>query len=359
MFDKLSSVLTDTITAIYDNLINIAAGMAIFLIFLILRNRLSQYIGQICEKLFSKNPVARSGIRSSIQGPLKAFFLILGVYWGLSVAGLPPGLMNILVKLFRISNILLITWALTNFTPFATSMLIKLDGKSDRRSNAVAIKFVANVMKVIIIALSVVVVISELGYNISGLITGIGLSGLTFSLAAQSTAADLFAGFSIVTDKPFDVGDYISTPSVEGIIEDITMRSTRVRTIADTLVVVPNSKLINESITNRSKMNKRYVDMTIGLTYAAESDTLKSCVADIEDMLRNHEDVDNDRIVVAFSEFASSSQDIRIIYFTNTTVHDEYIKVREDVNYKIKEIVEKNGASFAFPSTSVYMETSE
>ena len=343
-------------TFVTTNIIQIILGLIVIAIFLLFRKWLSKNIANIFTKIFKNNVMLGAGIRTSIQDPLKSFFFIFGIYLGLIIMGFSDGTVEFINKIFRISNIVLITWALANFTPFITSLVIKVE-ESNKRANAVAIKFVANILKLVIIALSVVVVISELGYNITGLITGLGLGGLTFSLAAQSTAANLFAGFSIVSDKPFDVGDYILTPSVEGTVEDITMRSTRIRTVADTVIVMPNSKLVDEPITNYSKMSKRICDIKIGLTYDTDVETIKKCVEDIQAMLESTSGINEERIAVAFDGFSDSSQDIRIIYFTNATGHDQALKMREEINYKIKEIVESNGASFAFPSISVYNET--
>ena len=354
--DDVKNFFKDFLSIIENHFVNIILGAIIIALFVLFRKWLSKNISAIFAKLFKNNPMIGAGIRTSIQSPLKAFFLVLGLYLGAMVIGFSPSVFAGITKVSRICNIVLITWALANFTPFATSLIIKFEDKSNRRSSAVAIKFIANILKIIIIALSCVVIISELGYNITGLITGLGLGGLTFSLAAQSTAANLFAGFSIVSDKPFDVGDYIITPSVEGTVEDITMRSTCVRTVADTVIIMPNSKLVNEPITNCSRMTKRYVDFTVGLTYDADVGTIKKCIKEIEKMLADDEAVSDDRISVSFAGFSESSQDIRIIYFTKSTQLDESLKVREKVNYRISEIVRNNGASFAFPSTSVYME---
>lgn len=354
--EDVKNFFRDLLAIIENRFVNIIFGVLIIVLFVLFRKWLSKNISAIFSKLFKNNQMIGAGIRTSIQSPLKAFFLVLGFYLGFMVIGFSPSVFAGITKIFRICNIVLITWALANFTPFATSLVIKFEDKSNRKSSAVAIKFIANILKIIIIALSCVVIISELGYNITGLITGLGLGGLTFSLAAQSTAANLFAGFSIVSDKPFDVGDYIITPSVEGTVEDITMRSTCVRTVADTVIVMPNSKLVNEPITNCSRMTKRYVDFTVGLTYDADEATIKNCISDIEKMLRESEDISDDRVSVSFAGFSESSQDIRIIYFTKVTDLDKSLKVRENINYGISEIVSKNGASFAFPSTSVYME---
>lgn len=347
-----------TVDVISNNLFEIALGTFVIILFILFKKWLSKNIANIFTKLFKNNPVLGAGIRTSIQDPLKAFFLVFGFYLGFLIMGPPDNVVLGINKLFRICNIVFITWALANFTPFVTSMVMKME-ETNKRANAVAIKFVANLLKLIIIALSVVVVISELGYNITGLITGLGLGGLTFSLAAQSTAANLFAGFSIVSDKPFDVDDYIITPSVEGTVEDITMRSTRIRTVAGTEIVMPNSKLIDEPITNCSRMKSRFVDVTIGLTYDTDSAKMRNCIEDIKKMLKAHPEVLDERIVVVFAGFSDSSQDVRIIYSVNTTALDPSLRVREDINFKIKEIVEKNGASFAFPSVTVYTEGKE
>lgn len=356
--DNMQQFWQDVVNYVSNNYIQMILGAIVIILFLLFRKWLSKNISNIFTKIFKNNLVIGAGIRTSVQGPLKSFFLIFGFYLGFLIMGFPAPVVDFINKIFRISNIVLITWALVNFTPFITSTVIKME-ETNKRANAVAIKFIANVLKVIIIALAVVVIISELGYNITGLITGLGLGGLTFSLAAQSTASNLFAGFSIVADKPFDVGDYIITPSVEGTVEDITMRSTRVRTVADTVIVMPNSKLVDEPITNCTRMNKRYVDTTIGLTYDADAATLRNVIEDIKTMLEEHREVQQDRILVAFKGFGDSSQDIRVLYFTKTTALDPSLKVQEDVNFKIKDIVEKNGASFAFPSVSVYNEKTD
>ncbi|MBQ1451629.1 MAG: mechanosensitive ion channel family protein [Clostridia bacterium] len=345
--------INTAVTIIIENLPQILLGILVFLLFVLFRHLLSKNIAKIFAKVFKRHPVIGGGIRTSVQEPLKTFFLIFGLYLGFAIMNPPDKVMAWLTTAFRICIIVLITWALSNFTPFITSQLIKME-ETNRRTNAVAVRFVANMLKIIIISISVVVIIGELGYNIGGLITGIGLGGLTFSLAAQNTAANLFAGFSIVSDKPFDVGDYIITPSGEGKVEDITMRSTRIRTLADTVVVLPNSKLVDEPITNCSRLNRRFVDETIGLTFDTDAGKLRNCIEDIKTMLETHEEVSKDRIVVAFAGFSDSSQDIRIIYSVDTTSLDHSLVVREDINFKIKEIVERNGASFAFPSVTVY-----
>ena len=139
-------------------------------------------------------------------------------------------------------------------------------------------------------------------------------------------------------------------------MEDISFRSTSIRTFTNALILVPNSKLANEPITNWSKMYKRRVQTTIGLTYSTPKETLEKVGGEVRTMLEAHPAVHKDSIVVSFSEFSASSLDIFIQYFTTSTALDAHMQAKQDINLKIMDIVQDNGANFAFPSTSLYIE---
>lgn len=356
MLQEIMDILQRAYTVITDNIIQILVGILIFLIFFLISKPLEKLAIKIICKLFAKRQDIKEGIQNALLGPSKAFFRILGAYIGFSVVGLPKAVFDPIHMLFRICTIIILAWACADFMPYITTLIIKNNQKNSRKANTVAVTFLANIFKSIIFAIAIVIVIGELGYNINGLIAGIGVGGLTFSLAAQKTASNIFSGFSIITDKTFDVGDRISTAMIDGVVEDITMRSTRIRTMADTVVIVPNSTLVEQPITNWSRMKKRLVDFKIGLTYDTDTNTLKKVEKKIETMLKEHPDVQHDTIITCFEGFADSSLDIRIIYFTITTDFIEHLNVKDEINLKIKEIVEKEKTSFAFPSTSVYIE---
>ncbi|MEG1614186.1 MAG: mechanosensitive ion channel family protein [Oscillospiraceae bacterium] len=345
--------------AVADNIMEILVGTLVFLLFVLVSKQLEKFAVNIVGKLFHNRDDIKDGIQSALLGPLKVFFRLLGAYIGIKIVGFPVGIMVTIKMAFRISTIIIVAWASSKFMPFVTSLIIKSNQKSNRKTNAVAVTFLANILKAIIFAIAGVIVIGELGYNINGLLAGIGLGGLTFSLAAQKTAANIFSGFSIISDKTFDVGDRISTSTIDGVVEDITMRSTRIRTMADTIVIVPNAVLVEQPITNWSRMKKRIVDFKIGLTYDTSVKTVRKVVEKIKEMLKEHPDVHKGRITVCFEEFSESSLQIRIMYFTKTTDYDKYLAINDEINIKIKEIVEKEKASFAFPSTSIYLENKQ
>lgn len=361
MAQKFVDFWYSAVTVVTEKSSEILIGLAIFILFFILSKQLEKMSAKIFEKIFKKDEELRDGVHNAFIGPSKIFFRLLGFYLGALVVKFPKGTMSTITTFVRIGTIVVICWVIADFMPVITSKMVKnkKTANNGRRTSAVAVQFLANIFKGIVFAIGAVIIISELGYNINGLIAGIGLSGLTFSLAAQKTATNLFGGFAIITDRPFDVGDRITTPSVDGVVEDITMRSTRIRTFGDTVVVVPNSVLIEEPITNWAKMNKRMVDFKIGLIYDTSTKTLKRVCNKIENMLKENEQINDDLISVQFDGFNDSSVDIRIIYFTNVTGYEDYLRVKADCNYKIKNIVEKEDTDFAFPTTTILMENQQ
>jgi len=142
------------------------------------------------------------------------------------------------------------------------------------------------------------------------------------------------------------------------VVEDISFRSTRVRTFAQALVTVPNATLANEAIINWTKMGKRQISFNLGVMYSTPKEKIKTCVERIDRMLREHEEIDQELIMVRFNEFNDSSLDLFLYFFTKTTSWVEYLQVKEDINLKIMDILEQENVSVAFPSRTIYMENS-
>ena len=197
---------------------------------------------------------------------------------------------------------------------------------------------------------------SELGYNINGLITGLGVGGLAVSLSAQDTLKNLISGFVILFDKPFDVGDLIETAEFKGVVEDITMRSTRIRKLDDSVIIVPNSSLSDSSISNYTRLTRKLVEFKIGLLYSTPAETVKKCETEIKEYLDKNETVDSETIRVYFTEYDESSINILIRCYICTTDIEVYYKFSEELNFEIKQIIESNKTDFAFPTRSIYIE---
>ena len=207
--------------------------------------------------------------------------------------------------------------------------------------------------------MAVLMLVQNLGYSISGLLASLGIGGLAVALAAKDSLSNIFGSLMILLDRPFTLGDWVKVGDMEGTIEEVGFRSTRIRTFAKTQITIPNSTLMNMSIDNFSRMPKRRIKMTVGITYATTPAKMRQAVADIKLMLRNHPAIDQDFFLVNFTDFGPSSLDIMVYCFTSSTVWNEYLDAREDVCLKIMETLENLGLEIAFPSRSVYLQQME
>jgi len=327
--------------------------LIVLLLFFFFRKTLVHYLFVQVLKLTQRTATGLDDkIVQALERPLREFLVVLGVYLILRALPLNPAYINFVLKVFRSCIVVLVAWALY----IMVESLVTEDLKARFGANNILVPFVCKATRFVILVLALIIVAVEWGYDVNGLITGLGLGGLAFALAAKDALSNIFGGIVIILDKPFTIGDWISTPSVEGTVEDITFRSTKIRTFAQALATVPNATLANEPITNWSRMGKRRITFHLGVTYSTPRHKLEKCVKDIRQMLEEHPEVHKETIFVFFERFGESSLDIFLYFFTKTTKWQEYLSVREEINFKIMEILEREGVSIAFPSRTIYLE---
>lgn len=216
--------------------------------------------------------------------------------------------------------------------------------------------FLNTVVKYVIIALGAIFILQELNFDVAALIASLGVVGIGISLASQDTVGNLFGFAAIVSDNPFKVGDFIRTPDVTGIVEQVGMRSTRIRQLDQVLVTVPNNLLTNAVVMNLSRMEKRRFDVTLTFTYSTTSEQLRAVIEAIRELLLETDDVDPESVIAHFVDFNSSSLDVRIICQILLADWREYTALKETLLLEIMGIVEDHDISFAFPSRSIYIE---
>lgn len=336
-----------------EKLTALIVSVVIFILLALFKNKISKLLLSIFSKLFLKNKDEyRQPLFDSLLKPLSTFFLALGIFC-LTYINLPK---NSILKTFKIVVILIICWAFVNYLSNNLFLLFHFGKNADSKMNTTVIKFISNILKIVVISFAVVMVISELGYNINGLLTGIGVGGLAVSLAAQEAVADLIGGFVIVFDKPFIVGDMIQTPDLMGFVEDVTMRSTKIKTLEDSIVTVPNSKLADSAIVNLSRIEKRYIDIEIGVEYSTPNSVIDKCKEDIYEYLKGNDEILDEPLRVNVAKLDDSAITIRLTCYSSNPDLNEYLRLMDEINLKLKDIVENNGTSFAFPSTSIYIE---
>jgi MscS family membrane protein len=193
----------------------------------------------------------------------------------------------------------------------------------------------------------VVLVAHEWGYDINGFIAGLGLGGLAIALAAKDALANIFGGVVIIMEKPFSIGDQIQTPTVEGKVEDISFRSTRFRNAEHALVTVPNSTLANEAITNLSRMGKRRIKLSLLLDLPGTRNEIETCLVKIRELLAKHPGLYTDTISVHLQSLGTNSLEVSVTCFTRTIENEEYLDIKEHLNYGILDILRAEKISLA------------
>lgn len=212
--------------------------------------------------------------------------------------------------------------------------------------------------RVVVIVFILLALLPTVGISISGLLTFGGVTGVVLGFAAKDTLANFFGGMMIYFDRPFSVGDWVRVPGghVEGTVEAIGWRLTRIRTFSKNLLYVPNGTFSSVSIENPSRMSHRRIKTKIGLRYQ-DLPVMEKVLRAIEEMLDKHPGIDSRQtLFVKFSEYGESSVNMTVYTFTNTVNWIEFESIREDVYFQIARIVHEHGADFAFPSRSLYIE---
>ena len=220
---------------------------------------------------------------------------------------------------------------------------------------------VGKLLRVSVLITAVLVAMQSLGFSISGLLAFGGIGGLAVSFAAKDLLANFFGGLMIYLDRPFAVGDWIRSDDrqIEGTVEEIGWRLTRIRTFDKRPLYVPNGIFTQIAVENPSRMTNRRISETIGVRYD-DFAHVAAIINDIKEMLRSHPEIDQDQtLIVNFLQYGPSSLDIMVYTFTRTTVWVTYHEVKQDVLLKIGEIIEGYGAEIAFPTQTLHLMSGE
>ena len=338
-------------------ILKVVIACAMYLAAYIISGIVVKYLPALFRKIFHReDETAQQAFVKSFAKPLSHAIKAGGIF--LLITNLPLNatlsmtVYTVASTVLRILLIIYISIAVQNFIINIPVIFTNLEEKMHGVSKTLLV-FFTKIGRALVIVFTAVIVIEEIGYDVTGLITGLGLGGLTFALAAQDIASNFMAGITILTDHPFGVGDWITVAGLEGIVEEINFRSCRIRTFDNALITVPNSKINNDSVTNWSKMRYRKTNIIIGLLYSTTRETLQEVISDIHSELSKFEEIKTDSLVVRFNEFSASSLDIKISYNSFPIPAPEHLALREKVNLKIMEVVERHDTDFAYNTVTV------
>lgn len=283
---------------------------------------------------------------------------VLGVSWALDVIDVQTGtvLLDVIGPLRQVAVIVLLGWFLIRFIKAAEAALIDPAG-IDTTLDATTISAMGKLLRLSLIITVSLVVLQSFGYSISGVLAFGGIGGLAVGFAAKDLLANFFGGLMIYMDRPFKVGDWVRSPdkNIEGTVEDIGWRLTRILTFDKRPLYVPNATFASISVENPSRMTHRRIYETIGVRYC-DLKTVKAIVDEVREMLSHHPEIDHGQtLIVNLNKFAPSSLDFFVYTFTRTTNWVHFHQVKEDVLLAIMAIVEKHGAEVAFPTSTVHL----
>lgn len=233
----------------------------------------------------------------------------------------------------------------------------RLKAKLNSGINSPLSRFVpilSNIFKGLVVFFLLASFLQSHGYSMSSLIAGFGITGLAVGFAAQKTIANVFGTLGILSDHSYQLGDYISVNGNEGTVEEINMRSTKIRAMDNSIIILPNDIVSGTIIKNISSMKKRRIFETFGVTYDTSNDKLKRAVSILEEILKENNDIHNDYVVYV-ETLSASSIDIKVSAYTKTNVYAKYLKIKEQVILEAVKRFRDEGIDFAFPSTTVYM----
>lgn len=232
-----------------------------------------------------------------------------------------------------------------------------LKKKFSENKTSQVIKFIpilTKLLKFIIAFILIAALLQNHGYSISSLIAGFGITGLAVGFAANATIANIFGSIAIFSDKAYEVGDYIKIGTMEGTVEDINLRSTKIRTLDNALTIIPNSNIANGDIVNVTRAHKRRIFETVGVTYDTSDEKLHRAIEVIEDVLNRNSEIYSD-FVVYLDTLADSSINIKINAYVKTNNYVKYLKIKEQVLLEVIRRFREEGIDFAFPSRTLYM----
>ncbi|MBL4692488.1 MAG: mechanosensitive ion channel family protein [Magnetovibrio sp.] len=333
------------------------SALGIFVVFMVLRGLMARFvIGALRIKAMRTKTMLDDELLNALEAPIRMLPLVLGTFLALDYLPLKNAHQDLADSLVKSMITIAIFWGLHR----AVSPLSHLLHKLETIFTPVMIDWMVKSIKVIIAFVGIAAVLEIWGIQVGPILAGLGLFGVAVALGAQDLFKNLIAGILIIAEQRFNKGDWIRVEGVvEGTVEQIGFRSTMVRRFDKAPVFVPNAKLSDNAVTNFSSMTHRRIYWYIGVEYSSTIDQLRDIRDQIESYILTNDafaDAKDVSTFVRIDRFSDSSIDIMLYCFTNTTQWGEWLEIKEQLAYTIKEIVEGAGSSFAFPSQSLYVE---
>lgn len=341
------------------SLVSLAQAVGVLLFFLMLRKFLTRFIMNRLHSILEKhNTRAEGSVLKALADPIRFIPVVLGLFFADQCLDLPVPAETFTNTVVKALTLFVIFWALFNLVSIANKIFRKLESVLTPS----LVDWLVKLVKFLVVLMGVASILELFGIDIGPVLTGLGLFSVAVALGAKDLFQNIIAGISIIAESRFDVGDWVTVDGkVDGTVEFIGFRSTRIRRFDKAPVYVPNSALSDNCLINFSKMTHRRILWTIGVEYRTTTEQLKLIQERVMGYITENDDFAQPPEVSTFMrvvQFGDSSIDFQLYAFTKTTNWLDWLEIRENLAYFIKKVVEEEaGTAFAFPSQSIYVES--
>lgn len=349
------NIITDLVTWYQTKQLESTIEILIAIIIIVLSYFLSSALSYIVIKLFTLKKKNYKIKKNSFYKPLKFLFILLGTYVSILILKLPDSVMYVINKTVKIFSICLIANGIANIIKPDSILFNKLKENENFKENKSLYTFINKLVKILVYIIAGFVILSEFGYNLNGVITGLGLGSVVIALAAQDIAKSIFAGVIIFLDRPFSIGDFIEVKNYKGTVEDIKFRSTRVRLLDGSMMTLPNEILTTETITNWTQISTRRYETNLEVMLDTNLDKINKLTNELKEILKKQEYVIPNTVEVNFNEVTSNGMNIYIYLYTDKIQYDEYLEFKQKINLEIMEFLKKENISLAYNSQDIYI----
>jgi MscS family membrane protein len=297
-------------------------------------------------------------LMTALAAPVRVLLWIIVVYLAMEIFPATDNLQKTVFRAYDTALVVILAWFLHRLIAGVEEELLSEQRGQRQSSDKATVRATAKLTRITLWVVAGLMALQSVGVSISGLLAFGGIGGIAVGFAAKDLLANFFGGLSVYLDRPFTVGDWIRSPDkeIEGTVEDIGWRMTRIRTFDQRPLYVPNAIFSQISIQNPSRMLNRRIYETVGIRYE-DAGKMGAIVADVRTMLEQHDDIDLERtLIVNFVSFGASSLDFFVYTFTKTTNWVEFHNIKQDVLLKILDIIYQHGADVAFPTQTLHLE---
>lgn len=327
-----------------------AVAATLLVVFYVLRRVVTLWIFGCLKRLASRTKTTFDDkLFPALESPAATFIALLGLFAALKVLKLPVASDEVMRAAMTVAFSLCFFWALLRTLNAFLDHLTEV-AKARQAGVAAFMPWIKKSLITVFVIFAVLMTAQSLGADVKAFLAGLGLGGLAFALAAQDTIANLFGSVVVAIDQPFKIGEHVRIGAFTGLVEDIGLRSTKLRAMDKSLIIIPNKTVAAEAVTNLARFTERRIEQVIGLTYDTSAEDMDAIVEDFTRLILAEAEVDPTSVMVFFRDYSASSLDVWIVYVAKDPDFPKHMRLKQRINLAIMRAVKARGLSFAFPT---------